>query len=91
MGLDSNPRSLSLLPNYLTRPDDLGYPTTYLHFPMLFFNIIGSLIIDYFRQYYNLYELQNIVRYIVLYLYMVRSVDLTIKYRRSLRKILNNC
>ena len=38
------------LPNYLTRPNDLGYPTIRV-FRCFLMHLLGGLIINYFRHY----------------------------------------
>ena len=38
------------LPNYLTRPNDLGYPTICV-FQCFLMHLLGGLIINYFRHY----------------------------------------
>ena len=48
------------LPNYLTRPNDLGYPTIRV-FRCFLMHLLGGLIINYFRHYMFSYVIPDAV------------------------------
>ena len=48
------------LPNYLTRPNDLGYPTICV-FRCFLMHLLGGLIINYFRHYMFSYVISDAV------------------------------
>ena len=48
------------LPNYLTRPNDLGYPTICV-FRCFLMHLLGGLIINYFRHYMFSYVIADAV------------------------------
>ena len=52
LGLNLRPSSFlpTYLPNYLTRPNDLGYPTIRV-FRCFLMHLLGGLNINYFRHY----------------------------------------
>ena len=52
LGLNLRPSNFlpTYLPNYLTRPNDLGYPTIRV-FRCFLMQLLGGLIINYFRHY----------------------------------------
>ena len=52
LGLNLRPSSFlpTYLPNYVTRPNDLGYPTIRV-FRCFLMHLLGGLITNYFRHY----------------------------------------
>ena len=51
---------LTYLPNYLTRPNDLGYPTICV-FRCFLMHLLGGLTINYFRHYMFSYLISDAV------------------------------